>query len=374
MFENLRKKFSEFASSIIKKEEKEEKEEQKEEQREERKEEQNEEQREEAKAEAIEKSHEEAVAKVAEKQERRGKRADISTRTKVAGTLLRNVKLSSADIAPFIEELKIDLVKSDVNYDVAEKISESLEKELVGKEVNIKEASKSINEEIRKSLSSILSKSAGADIIAQIKQRRASGETPYKILFLGPNGAGKTTTIAKFASMLKQNGISCVISASDTFRAAAIEQIGMHASKLGVEVVKGAYGADPASVAYDAIAHAKSHAIDCVLIDTAGRQETNKSLVEELKKIARVNKPDLALFVGESIAGNALLNQVKEFSEAIKIDGIILTKLDCDAKGGNTLSILSETTIPVMYFGTGEGYDKLVPYNPEAVLSQILPQ
>ncbi len=210
-------------------------------------------------------------------------------------------------------------------------------------------------------------------LVDMVKSKLQNGMKPVSIMFLGPNGTGKTTTMAKIAHLLKKNGISSVFSASDTFRAAAIEQISIHGEKLGTEVIKGEYGADPASIAFDAIAHAKSKGIACVLIDTAGRQETNKSLVEELKKIARVNKPDLVLFVGESIAGNALLEQVKEFNEAIKIDGIILTKLDCDAKGGNTLSILSETTIPVLFFGIGENYKDLIPFDANFIVSNIVP-
>jgi fused signal recognition particle receptor len=173
--------------------------------------------------------------------------------------------------------------------------------------------------------------------------------------------------------MLLSNGISCVRSASDTFRAAAIEQTAYHAGKLGINVIKGTYGADPASVAFDAIAHAKAHNIMVVLIDSAGRQETNKSLIEELKKMARVTAPDMKIFIGESISGNALLDQVKAINEAVSLDGIILTKLDVDAKGGNTLSILSETTIPILYFGTGEKYTDIMPYDPQFIVDNILP-
>ena len=198
-------------------------------------------------------------------------------------------------------------------------------------------------------------------------------QLPYKILFVGPNGAGKTTTMAKIASMLIANNITCVLSASDTFRAAAIEQTAYHASKLGINVIKGTYGADPASVAFDAIAHAKAHGIMVVLIDSAGRQETNKSLIEELKKISRVANPDLKIFIGESISGNALLEQVKVIDEAVKLDGIVLTKLDVDAKGGNTLSILSDTTIPILYFGTGEKYSDIISYDPQFIVDNILP-
>ena len=206
-----------------------------------------------------------------------------------------------------------------------------------------------------------------------VKGRVSEGSKPVKILFLGPNGTGKTTTIAKLAYGFKNAGISSVLSASDTFRAAAIEQLEHHANKIGVPVIRSSYGADPASVAFDAIAYAKAHGIDAVLIDSAGRQETNKSLIEEMKKMVRVAKPDLIIFVGESTAGNMISEQIKEFSKFMAIDGIILTKLDCDAKGGGALSIAHTTGRPVLFFGTGEGYDALIPYDPNFVIDAILP-
>ena len=199
------------------------------------------------------------------------------------------------------------------------------------------------------------------------------GKTPVRVLFLGPNGAGKTTMIAKIAHMLKLNGISCVMSASDTFRAAAIEQTEFHANKVGVPVIKGSYGADPASVAFDAIAYAKSHRISVVLIDTAGRQETNKNLVSEIQKISRITRPDATIFIGESTSGNRIAEQINEFSKSVKIDGIILTKLDCDAKGGSAVSISDITGIPILFFGTGESYDALVEYRPEFIADAVLP-
>ena len=179
--------------------------------------------------------------------------------------------------------------------------------------------------------------------------------------------------IAKLAHMLKSNGISCAMSASDTFRAAAIEQTEFHANKVGVPVIKGSYGADPASVAFDAIAYAKSHRISVVLIDTAGRQETNKNLVSEIQKISRITKPDATIFIGESTSGNRIAEQIKEFSKSVKIDGIILTKLDCDAKGGSAVSISDITGIPILFFGTGESYDALVEYRPEFIADAVLP-
>jgi len=368
MFESLKKKLSDFVGSFKKKEEEEVKEssvvEKSKEETVEKKGEESKEEKEEKKEEVKKKKTEEEVQKI---------KAELTATTKIKGLFFKKVKIKEEDIDDLLEQLKLSLVEADVNYNVAEKFIEKLKELLVGREVDSKNIEKEINTVIREALLQTLSKSSNMDIVSFVKEKRgAERSEPVKILFLGPNGAGKTTTIAKIAKMLKDAGLSCVLSASDTFRAAAIEQLTMHAERLGVPIIKGNYGADPASIAFDAIAYSRAHHIDAVLIDTAGRQETNKSLLEEMKKIVRVAKPDLKIFVGESIAGNALLEQVKEFNEAIGLNGIILTKLDCDAKGGNTLSILSETDIPIIYFGTGEGYEKLVKYNPNEIVENIV--
>ncbi len=298
---------------------------------------------------------------------------DVTAVTKLKGIIFREVKVSENDIEPFLEDLKISLIKSDVNYDAAERILDSIRRNLVGKALSAKDIEGGITQIIRQSVFDTLNKGSSIDIISRVKDSKAKGELPFKILFTGPNGAGKTTTMAKVAHMITKNGFTCVLSASDTFRAAAIEQTVFHAGKLGVSVIKGRYGDDPASIAFDAIAHAKAHSIDVVLIDSAGRQETNRSLMEEMKKMVRVTKPNLKIFVGESVAGNALLDQVREFNEAVSLDGIILTKLDCDAKGGNTLTILSEVGVPILYFGIGEGYDALMPYSSSFIIDSMLP-
>ena len=307
-----------------------------------------------------------------EKQKLSEQKVTLGTRLK--GIVFREVTVSQKDIDPFIEQLRIALLQSDVNYDVTEKILQVLQSDLTSRPISAKDLSNNITSVIRDSIMKVLVKGSGIDIVALAKSKKseASGE-PFRILFIGPNGAGKTTAMAKVAKMMMNNGLSCVLSASDTFRAAAIEQTVHHANKLGIHAIKGTYGADPASVAFDAIAYAKAHGIDVVLIDSAGRQETNKSLMEEIKKMVRISKPDLKVFVGESIVGNALLGQVKEFDQTIKLDGIILTKLDCDAKGGNTLSILSDTTIPILYFGIGEGYNDIMAYDPNFIMDNIVP-
>ncbi|MCL5100422.1 MAG: signal recognition particle-docking protein FtsY [Candidatus Marsarchaeota archaeon] len=299
--------------------------------------------------------------------------AKVGISTKIKSVLVGKVKISENDVEPFIEKLHLELLQSDVNYEAAEKILSAIKRDLTGKTIESRNIETELYSMIKNSILSVLMKSSNVDLLQLASNSKNNGETPFKILFIGPNGAGKTTTMAKIAEMFMENNLTCLLSASDTFRAAAIEQTAIHAQKLGIEVVKGAYGSDPSSIAFDAIAHAKARGIDVVLIDSAGRQETNKSLIEELKKMNRVAKPNLKLFVGESITGNSLLEQVKEFNNAIGIDGIILTKLDCDAKGGNTLSILSETSIPILYFGTGEGYNDLIRYDPNFIINNIFP-
>ncbi len=403
MFEGLRKKFSDFIGSVAKKE----KDSVKEEQKAERIEAPHDVEKvltvkESAKEEVVQRAKEEkpvhvqekkvgpvsvpvekpeekqehhAVAKVHAPKEQAPAKPKVSLETKLKGMILGSVTIKEKDVSEYLETLKISLLQSDVRYEVAEKLVDSLHDQLVDRSVKSKEIGSAINESVRNSFFSVLAKSSSTDIgrLAAAKKGRGA-DMPFRILFIGPNGAGKTTTMAKFAHMLMQQGLTCMISASDTFRAAAVEQAVFHANKLGIGVVKGAYGADPASVAYAAVAYAKAHGIDVVLIDSAGRQETNKNLIEEIKKMVRIAKPDFKLFVGESISGNSLLDQVREFHSAVSIDGIVLTKLDCDARGGNTISILSETSIPVLFFGTGEAYTDLMPYDASFIVDSIVPK
>lgn len=298
----------------------------------------------------------------------------ISLKTKIKGVFSKSVTLSDSDINNFLENLKVLMLESDVSYSTTEAFLENLNKELHASKFDSKNISSELTNNVRNAILGVLnSTKPGINIYDYVEQHIKSGNKPIKILFLGPNGTGKTTTIAKIAYGLKQLGINSVFSASDTFRAAAIEQTEHHAKKVGAAIIKSKYGADPASVAFDAIAYAKAHESDVVLIDTAGRQETNKNLISEMTKIVRIAQPDLVVFVGESTSGNAIAEQIKEFSKFIKIDGIILTKLDCDAKGGNALSIANVTGIPILFFGTGESYGSLIPYNPDFILNAILP-
>jgi len=280
---------------------------------------------------------------------------------------LTEEKLESA-----LSELNLLLISNDVAIETADIICSKINNSLKDLPVGVfSSKQKILFENLKNIVTEILTPEKEIDVISDIRSKNANG-VPYVILFLGVNGTGKTTTIAKFAHFLKKNGISSVMAAADTFRAAAIEQLSYHAEKVGIRIIKHEYKSDPASVAFDAIQHAKAKNVEVVLIDTAGRQVTNKNLMIEMQKIVRVAQPDLIVFVGDSLAGNDALNQAKEFNKHIGIDVNILTKIDADAKGGAALSISYETKKPIIFIGMGQGYDDLIPFNKEFFISSIL--
>ena len=287
---------------------------------------------------------------------------------KTIALLRGEVVLDERKLDELLGEFEIALLESDVALEVAEKIVSDLKRSLHGKKLKRSELSREIRASLERSLKAIL------DLPKQSIEEavRAKAEKPFVILFVGINGTGKTTTIAKVAKRLIDAGFTCVFAASDTYRAGAIEQLEKHAEKLGVKLIKHERGADPAAVAYDAVEHARARGKDVVLIDTAGRMETNVNLLEEMKKIARVAKPDMVIFVGDALTGNAAVEQAERFNSAVSIDGIILTKADADAKGGAAISIAHAIRKPVLYLGTGQGYDDLVEFSAEWLISQIL--
>jgi|ERR1044071_563820 fused signal recognition particle receptor len=211
---------------------------------------------------------------------------------------------------------------------------------------------------------------------ALIPQRKASTieidrAKPFVILVVGVNGTGKTTTIAKLAARWKNEGKNVILGAADTFRAAAIEQLQMWADRVGVDLVKHKAGSDPAAVAHDAVAAAKSRNSDVVIIDTAGRLHNKSHLMQELSKIHRVidkelpGAPHETLLVIDGTTGQNGVNQAAAFLEAAKVTGMIVTKLDGTAKGGVILSIMRQFDIPVKFVGVGEGADDLIPFDPQ---------
>lgn len=263
-------------------------------------------------------------------------------------------------------DLELILLESNVAFSVVDFIKERMSSKLVGREFKKGEVSENIRLALRATIEELFVNNS-VDVIDFIKK----SPTTVTILFCGINGSGKTTTIAKFAKLLKNNGISCVFAAGDTFRAASIEQIGIHGSSLGVPVIKQTYGSDPAAVAHDAISFAKAKKFKVVLIDTAGRMHTKQNLIDELGKIVRVARPDFKFFVGESITGNDATEQARIFNDSVNIDGIILTKADIDEKGGTAISVSKVTGKPIVFLGVGQKYDDLVPFDKNKVLDAL---
>lgn len=274
-------------------------------------------------------------------------------------------KLSDKYFEEIFFDLEMVLLENNVALEVIDKIKNDLKNVLVDKPFKRKELEHIIQDSLKKSLEEIVDFEK-IDLEKEIRKKR-----PYVVCFVGVNGSGKTTTIAKIANLLKKENFSIVMAAADTFRAAAIDQLEEHAKKLDIKLIKHDYGSDAAAVAFDAIKHAEAKNKDVVLIDTAGRLHSNKDLLDELKKIVKISKPDKIIFVGESITGNDCVEQAKQFNEIVGIDGIILTKADVDEKGGAAISISYITNKPILYLGLGQNYDDLKLFKPQDILSQI---
>ncbi len=277
-------------------------------------------------------------------------------------------RLKEEKIEDVMDDLEIALLQSDVSLPVIERLRRDLRKDLAGKKLRYGvEAEEAIRVTLERSVRSILARPP-IDLAAAIRGHAGS---PYVILFVGVNGTGKTTTIAKLAGWLRAQGLSSVIAASDTFRAGAIEQLLVHGERLGIRVVRQQEGSDPAAVAFDAVQHAKAKHVDVVLVDTAGRQHTNENLIEEAKKIRRVVSPALTLFVGDALSGNDVVEQAKLFDRAIGFDGLVLTKLDADVKGGAALSTTFVTKKPIVFIGIGQGYGDFAPFDADWMVRHL---
>lgn len=286
-------------------------------------------------------------------------------------------KISETELKPenlrsILWDFKLSLIENDVAMVVADHVCEEIEKRLTGLKMNrLGDKKKVVKETLQAVLRETLEPSQQADLLGTLENKRRLKE-PCAIVFIGINGTGKTTTIAKVAQLLQKKKFSVVLAGADTFRAGSIEQLDIHAQRLGIHLIKHQYGADAAAVAFDAVQYAKAHGVNAVLIDTAGRMQTNKNLLAEMEKIIRVVKPDLVLFVGDALAGNDAVSQAEEFSKSVRIDGSVLTKIDADAKGGAAVSITYVTKKPILYVGTGQTYDDLEPFKPEAIVNRIL--
>jgi fused signal recognition particle receptor len=286
-------------------------------------------------------------------------------------SFVRHKTISDKDIDDILFELEMALLEGDVAMEVAEKIIKSVREDLVGRKIKRRnDVSDFTKEALKKAIEDILD-IEGKDIDVLIDNAKKTGE-PLKIMFVGINGTGKTTTIAKISTYYMDKGYTPVIAASDTFRAGAIEQISHHADKLGIKIIKHKKGADPAAVAFDAVEHAKAKGKELVLVDTAGRMQTNVNLMDEMKKIKRVIKPDLIIYVGDALTGNDSVEQAQKFNDSVGIDGIILTKADADAKGGAALSIGYVIQKPILFLGTGQSYSDIMEFKPEWMVEQII--
>lgn len=281
-------------------------------------------------------------------------------------------QLRAEQIRPIMQDFKLNLIENDVAVSVAEHIGAEMEKTLDGVQVKRLEDRKQMaKDSLRNVLLQILTPQEKIDFLGLAEKKRSLKE-PFVVVFVGINGTGKTTSIAKVATLLMKRGYSVVLACADTYRAGSIEQLEEHAKRLGVRIIKHTYGADPAAVAYDAISHAKAHGINVVLIDTAGRIQTDKNLMNELTKIKRVIKPDLTILTVDSLAGNDAVTQAEEFHKSVGIDGTILTKVDADVKGGSALSVTYVTKKPILFIGTGQRYDDLEEFKPEQFTQMIL--
>jgi len=285
---------------------------------------------------------------------------------------ITTTELKAKQLQPILSDFKLSLIENDVALPVAERICDEMEKRLDGVEVKRLEDRKEIVEmNLREILLEILNTGEKIDLLKAAKEKLKNGE-PLVVAFVGINGTGKTTSIAKIAKFFMENGFTIVLACSDTYRAGSIEQLEEHAKRLGVRMIKHSYGADPAAVAFDAIKHAKAHGIHVVLIDTAGRIQTDKNLMNELAKVKRVVNPDLTLLVVDALTGNDAVMQAEEFNESIGVDGTILTKVDADVKGGSALSVTYVTGKPILFIGVGQNYKDLQPFRPEQFTQMIL--
>jgi len=286
-----------------------------------------------------------------------------------ASSLARGQRILDADdLEDPLDNLELALLESDVEMETAERILDRVRENLVGERRGLMEGTHNI---VRAALRDAL-----LDVISvgqfDFDERVAAAEKPLVIVFTGVNGVGKTTTIAKLAKRLEDQGYSTVLANGDTYRAGANEQIREHADRLDLDLISHDQGGDPTAVVYDAVEYAEANDIDVVLGDTAGRLHTSTDLMAQLEKLNRVVAPDMTLFVDEAVAGQDAVNRAREFDAAAAIDGAILTKADADAAGGAAISIANVTGKPILFLGTGQGYDDLVAVDPEELVDRLL--
>jgi fused signal recognition particle receptor len=276
--------------------------------------------------------------------------------------------IEEEDLEEPLWNLEMALLESDVEMSVAEQILDSVRESMLGES---RKQVETTGELVESALHDAL-----LDVIAvgqfDFEERIAEADKPVTIVFTGVNGVGKTTSIAKLSEWLADRGYSSVLANGDTYRAGANEQIREHADRLGRDLISHDQGGDPAAVIYDGVEYAEANGVDVVLGDTAGRLHTSDDLMAQLEKIDRVVEPDMTLFVDEAVAGQDAVNRAKEFNDAAAIDGAILTKADADSSGGAAISVAYVTGKPILFLGTGQGYDDITRFDPEALVESLL--
>jgi fused signal recognition particle receptor len=285
---------------------------------------------------------------------------------------ITTTELKAKQLQQVLADFKLSLIENDVAYPVAERICDQMEKRLDGVEIKRLEDRKEIvKRNLHQVLLEILNTGEKIDLLGLAAQKKEKGD-PLVVAFVGINGTGKTTSIAKIAKLFMKHGYTIVLAGSDTYRAGSIEQLEEHARRLKIRIIKHKYGADPAAVAFDSISHARAHGINVVLIDTAGRIQTDKNLMNELAKVKRVVNPDLTLLVVDALTGNDAVMQAEEFNKSVGVDATILTKVDADVKGGSALSVTYVTGKPILFIGVGQTYEDLQEFNPNEFTQMIL--
>ena len=285
---------------------------------------------------------------------------------------ISKTELTGKDLEQLLQELKTTLAENDVAYLVAERICDGIRQRAASVQVSrLGDRRQPVRSIVREVLLDTLKGSGEGSFFEKINTKKQAHE-PAIIVFVGINGTGKTTTVAKIAYLLKNRGYSVVIACGDTYRTGSIEQLEEHARRLDVKTIKHTYGADAAAVAFDSINHARANGINTVLIDTAGRMQTKRNLLDEMKKIVRIASPDFVMLVVDALTGNDAVEQGRSFSESVRIDGITLTKLDADARGGSAISLAAETGKPVIFAGTGQAYEDLISFDPTTIVNRII--
>ena len=290
------------------------------------------------------------------------------TRSNFAGGF-DNIVHGKAKVGPeLLEELEETLLLADVGMQTTSFILDDLKREVSQNRIR---ENKEVLGQLKQRMIHVLSQNQ--------KPLAFSEHQPFVILVVGVNGSGKTTTIGKLARHWKQEGKKVLLAAGDTFRAAAIDQLQVWADRSGISCISQKIGADPSAVAYDAVQAGLARGMDIVLIDTAGRLQTNTNLMEALKKIKRVigkilpGAPHETLLVLDATIGQNSISQARLFNEALEVDGLVMTKLDGTAKGGVLFNITDDLKLPIRFVGVGEKPEDLQEFNPETFVEALIP-